>query len=190
MAIPVDQICSGEQVQGMYSKPRELRKELDEVVIFRHVKYMILEVFESLGLTGYELNVNWLDVRADKPWASTGPAVQCSAVVLIMLTGNSMFEHFTEDIADSVGRMLETAYEVAKNHIRNDHDALAKFLDVLLATETLNGDCYFHVPKGSLHFKQWDIGGCSLAHWKDQPDLNATWEDATVIVEVLSKFNL
>ncbi|KAL3006565.1 hypothetical protein AAZX31_08G285500 [Glycine max] len=45
----------------------KLRKESDEVVIFRDGKYMTLkEVFESLDLTGYDLNVDLLDVHADK----------------------------------------------------------------------------------------------------------------------------
>ncbi|KAF7809189.1 putative AMP deaminase [Senna tora] len=45
----------------------KLRKEPDEVVIFRDGKYMTLkEVFESLDLTGYDLNVDLLDVHADK----------------------------------------------------------------------------------------------------------------------------
>eukprot|EP00249_Psilotum_nudum_P014552 c24883_g1_i1 orf=498-3221(+) len=45
----------------------KLRKEPDEVVIFRDGKYLMLrEVFESLDLTGYDLNVDLLDVHADK----------------------------------------------------------------------------------------------------------------------------
>ncbi|CAM8912762.1 unnamed protein product [Rhodiola kirilowii] len=45
----------------------KLRKEPDEVVIFRDGKYLTLkEVFESLELTGYDLNVDLLDVHADK----------------------------------------------------------------------------------------------------------------------------
>ncbi|XP_031247408.1 AMP deaminase-like, partial [Pistacia vera] len=45
----------------------KLRKEPDEVVIFRDGKYMTLkEVFESLDLSGYDLNVDLLDVHADK----------------------------------------------------------------------------------------------------------------------------
>ncbi|XP_049408192.1 AMP deaminase [Solanum stenotomum] len=45
----------------------KLRKEPDEVVIFRDGTYMTLkEVFESLDLTGYDLNVDLLDVHADK----------------------------------------------------------------------------------------------------------------------------
>ncbi|KAK9824634.1 hypothetical protein WJX72_011865 [[Myrmecia] bisecta] len=45
----------------------KLRKEPDEVVIFRDGKYLTLkEVFESLRLTGYDLNVDTLDMHADK----------------------------------------------------------------------------------------------------------------------------
>ncbi|MED6174375.1 hypothetical protein PIB30_068458 [Stylosanthes scabra] len=45
----------------------KLREEPDEVVIFRDGKYLTLkEVFESLDLTGHDLNVDLLDVHADK----------------------------------------------------------------------------------------------------------------------------
>ncbi|KAL6146225.1 hypothetical protein ACLB2K_056908 [Fragaria x ananassa] len=45
----------------------KLRKEPDEVVIFRDGTYLTLrEVFESLDLNGYDLNVDLLDVHADK----------------------------------------------------------------------------------------------------------------------------
>uniref|UniRef100_A0A7N2LB25 AMP deaminase n=1 Tax=Quercus lobata TaxID=97700 RepID=A0A7N2LB25_QUELO len=45
----------------------KLGKEPDEVVIFRDGKYMTLkEVFESLDLSGHDLNVDLLDVHADK----------------------------------------------------------------------------------------------------------------------------
>ncbi|XP_059648905.1 probable AMP deaminase [Cornus florida] len=45
----------------------KLRKEPDEVVIFRDGIYFTLkEVFESLDLTGHDLNVDLLDVHADK----------------------------------------------------------------------------------------------------------------------------
>lgn len=45
----------------------KLRKEPDEVVIFRDGKWMTLkEVFESLHMTGYDLNVDTLDMHADK----------------------------------------------------------------------------------------------------------------------------
>ncbi|VFQ61235.1 unnamed protein product [Cuscuta campestris] len=45
----------------------KLEKEPDEVVIFRDGRYLTLkEVFESLDLTGHDLNVDLLDVHADK----------------------------------------------------------------------------------------------------------------------------
>ncbi|KAL5149862.1 AMP deaminase [Glycine soja] len=45
----------------------KLRKEPDEVVIFRDWTYLTLEeVFKSLDLSGYDLNVDLLDVHADK----------------------------------------------------------------------------------------------------------------------------
>ncbi|XAR65142.1 AMP deaminase [Bertholletia excelsa] len=45
----------------------KLRQEPDEVVIFRDgIYYTLKEVFESLQLTGYDLNVDLLDVHADK----------------------------------------------------------------------------------------------------------------------------
>lgn len=45
----------------------KLKKEPDEVVIFRDGKYLTLkEVFASLNLTGYDLNVDTLDMHADK----------------------------------------------------------------------------------------------------------------------------
>ncbi|KAF6147006.1 hypothetical protein GIB67_036725 [Kingdonia uniflora] len=45
----------------------KLRKEPGEVVIFRDGTYLTLkEVFESLDLTGYDLNIDLLDVHADK----------------------------------------------------------------------------------------------------------------------------
>jgi len=45
----------------------KLRKEPDEVVIFRDGKYLTLsEVFHSLKLTGHDLNVDTLDMHADK----------------------------------------------------------------------------------------------------------------------------
>jgi AMP deaminase len=45
----------------------KLRTEPDEVVIFRDGQYLTLkEVFESLDLNGHDLNVDLLDVHADK----------------------------------------------------------------------------------------------------------------------------
>ena len=45
----------------------KLKKEPDELVIFRDGKFLTLkEVFESLNLTPYDLSVDTLDVHADK----------------------------------------------------------------------------------------------------------------------------
>lgn len=45
----------------------KLKKEPDEVVIYRDGKYLtLMEVFQSLDLTGHDLNVDLLDVHADK----------------------------------------------------------------------------------------------------------------------------
>ncbi|BAT83364.1 ATP-dependent zinc metalloprotease FTSH 6 [Vigna angularis] len=74
------------------------------------------------------------------PWALIDPAVQSSDVVLRMLARNSLSEKLAEDIDNSVREIIETAYEIAKNHIRNNRDAIDKLVDVLLEKETLNGD--------------------------------------------------
>lgn len=74
------------------------------------------------------------------PWALTDPAVQSSDVVLRMLARNSMSEKLAEDIDSSVRDIIESAYEIAKNHIRNNREAIDKLVDVLLEKETLTGD--------------------------------------------------
>lgn len=74
------------------------------------------------------------------PWALTDPAVQSGDVVLRMLARNSMSEKLAEDIDSSVRNVIENAYEVAKDHIRNNRDAIDKLVDVLLEKETLTGD--------------------------------------------------
>ncbi|KAL1104293.1 hypothetical protein V6Z11_D04G056900 [Gossypium hirsutum] len=74
------------------------------------------------------------------PWALTDPAVQSSDVVLRMLARNSMSEKLAEDIDSSVKKITETAYEIAKNHIRNNREAIDKLVEVLLEKETLTGD--------------------------------------------------
>ncbi|KAK2351922.1 FtsH extracellular protease family [Trifolium repens] len=74
------------------------------------------------------------------PWTLTDPTTQSSDVVLRMLARNSMSEKLAEDIDNSVRHIIETAYEVAKNHIRNNRDAIDKLVDVLLEKETLSGD--------------------------------------------------
>lgn len=74
------------------------------------------------------------------PWALTDPAVQSSDVVLRMLARNTMSEKLAEDIDTAVRRIVENAYEIAKNHIRNNREAIDKLVEVLLEKETLTGD--------------------------------------------------
>lgn len=74
------------------------------------------------------------------PWTLTDPSVQSSDVVLRMLARNSMSEKLAEDIDNSVTHIIDKAYEIAKNHIRNNRDAIDKLVDVLLEKETLSGD--------------------------------------------------
>ncbi|KAK8485022.1 hypothetical protein V6N13_094042 [Hibiscus sabdariffa] len=74
------------------------------------------------------------------PWMLIDPSVQSSDVVLRMLARNSMSEKLAEDIDSSVKKITETAYEIAKNHIRNNREAIDKLVEVLLEKETLTGD--------------------------------------------------
>ncbi|KAG2714285.1 hypothetical protein I3760_03G019400 [Carya illinoinensis] len=74
------------------------------------------------------------------PWALIDPAVQSSDVVLRMLARNAMSEKLAEDIDSSIRNIIESAYEIAKNHIRNNREAIDKLVDVLLEKETLTGD--------------------------------------------------
>ncbi|KAF7820529.1 ATP-dependent zinc metalloprotease FTSH 6, chloroplastic [Senna tora] len=74
------------------------------------------------------------------PWALTDPAVQSGDVVLRMMARNSMSEKLAEDIDDSVNQIIGRAYEIAKNHIRSNREAIDKLVDVLLEKETLTGD--------------------------------------------------
>ncbi|PRQ53604.1 putative CARD domain, ATPase, AAA-type, core, peptidase, FtsH [Rosa chinensis] len=74
------------------------------------------------------------------PWALTDPAAQSSDVVLRMLARNTMSEKLAEDIDLSVRHIVESAYEVAKKHIRNNREAIDNLVDVLLEKEILTGD--------------------------------------------------
>lgn len=74
------------------------------------------------------------------PWALTDPTVQSSDVVLRMLARNSMSEKLAEDIDTSVRHIVDSAYEIAKNHIRSNREAIHKLVEVLLEKETLTGD--------------------------------------------------
>ncbi|KAJ6992247.1 ATP-dependent zinc metalloprotease FTSH 6 [Populus alba x Populus x berolinensis] len=74
------------------------------------------------------------------PWALTDPAAQSSDVVLRMLARNSMSEKLAEDIDSSVRDIIERAYEIVKEQIRNNREAVDKMVEVLLEKETLSGD--------------------------------------------------
>ncbi|KAH7848477.1 hypothetical protein Vadar_003189 [Vaccinium darrowii] len=74
------------------------------------------------------------------PWALTDPAVQASDVVLRMLARNAMSEKLAEDIDRSVQKIIDSAYEVAKTHIRNNREAMDKLAELLVEKETLTGD--------------------------------------------------
>lgn len=74
------------------------------------------------------------------PWTLTDPATQNSDVVLRMLARNSMSEKLAEDIDRSVKKIIDKAYEIAKNHIRNNRDAIDQLVEILLEKETLSGD--------------------------------------------------
>lgn len=74
------------------------------------------------------------------PWALTDPAAQSSDVVLRMLVRNSMSEKLAEDIDTTVRRIVESAYEIAKKHVKENREAIDKLVDVLLEKETLTGD--------------------------------------------------
>lgn len=74
------------------------------------------------------------------PWALTDPAAQSNDLVLRMLARNTMSEKLAEDIDLSVRGIIESAYEVAKNHIRNNRAAMDQLVDVLLEKEILTGD--------------------------------------------------
>ncbi|CAL5365951.1 unnamed protein product [Camellia sinensis] len=54
------------------------------------------------------------------PWALTDPAVQSSDLVLRMLARNSMSKKLAEDIDTSVRNIIDSAYEIAKTHVRNN----------------------------------------------------------------------
>ncbi|KAH7843495.1 hypothetical protein Vadar_017269 [Vaccinium darrowii] len=74
------------------------------------------------------------------PWALTDPAVQASDVVLRMLARNSMSEKIAEDIDQSVQKIIDSAYEVAKAHTRNNREAMDKLAELLVEKETPTRD--------------------------------------------------
>lgn len=74
------------------------------------------------------------------PWALIEPASQSSDIVLRMLARNSMSEKLAEDIDTTVRHIVDTAYEIARKHVRENREAIDKLVDVLLDKETLTGD--------------------------------------------------
>lgn len=74
------------------------------------------------------------------PWTLVEPGVQSSDVVLRMLTRNRMSERLAEDIDSSVRQIIGSAYEIAKNHIRNNREAIDKLVEVVMERETLSGE--------------------------------------------------
>lgn len=74
------------------------------------------------------------------PWSLIDPAVQNSDVVMRMLARNNMSEKLAEDIDASVRQIIDKAYEIAKNHVRNNREAMDKIVEVLLEKETVSGD--------------------------------------------------
>ncbi|KAK6127499.1 hypothetical protein DH2020_038743 [Rehmannia glutinosa] len=74
------------------------------------------------------------------PWALVDQAVQSSDVVMRMLARNQMSEKLAEDIDNSVRQIIDSAYEIAKNHIRNNRECIDKLVEVLMEKETLTGD--------------------------------------------------
>ncbi|PSS00362.1 ATP-dependent zinc metalloprotease FTSH 6 like [Actinidia chinensis var. chinensis] len=63
--------------------------------------------------------------------ALTDPAVQSSDMVPRELARNSMFEKLAEDIDKSVRTIIDSTYEIAKTHKRNNREAMDKLVDVL-----------------------------------------------------------
>lgn len=72
------------------------------------------------------------------PWALTEE--QSSDVVLRMLSRNSMSEKLAKDIDSTVRSIVDSAYQIARNHIRGNREAIDKLVEVLLDKETLTGD--------------------------------------------------
>lgn len=73
------------------------------------------------------------------PWALVDEGVQSRDVVFRMLARNQMSEKLAEDIDSSVRRIVKSAYEVAKKHVRNNREAIDKLVEVVMERETLTG---------------------------------------------------
>ncbi|KAI3473136.1 hypothetical protein Pfo_029936 [Paulownia fortunei] len=105
----------------------KLRKEPDEVVIFRDGTYLTLkEVFESLDLTGYDLNVDLLDVHADKSTfhrfdkfnLKYNPCGQSRLREIFLKQDNLIQGRFLAELTKQVFSDLETSkYQMAEYRI-------------------------------------------------------------------------
>ncbi|KAL7095300.1 hypothetical protein ACP275_10G015100 [Erythranthe tilingii] len=105
----------------------KLRKEPDEVVIFRDGTYLTLkEVFESLDLTGYDLNVDLLDVHADKSTfhrfdkfnLKYNPCGQSRLREIFLKQDNLIQGRFLAEVTKQVFSDLETSkYQMAEYRI-------------------------------------------------------------------------
>ncbi|GMH07839.1 hypothetical protein Nepgr_009679 [Nepenthes gracilis] len=66
------------------------------------------------------------------PWALIDPAVQQGDFVMRLLARNNMSEKLAEDIDQSVRNIIDRAYAIAKQHVRNNREAIDELVDVLL----------------------------------------------------------
>ncbi|KAG5604208.1 hypothetical protein H5410_025700 [Solanum commersonii] len=121
----------------------KLRKEPDEVVIFRDGQYLTLkEVFESLDLTGYDMNVDLLDVHADKSTfhrfdkfnLKYNPCGQSRLREIFLKQDNLIQGRFLAEVTKEVLQDLEASkYQLAEYRIsiygrkQSEWDALASW---------------------------------------------------------------
>lgn len=68
-----------------------------------------------------------------------------------------MFEKLAEDIDSSVCRIIDSAHEIAKNHLRNNKEGIEKLVQVLLEKLVLHRN-YKHIliNKSPLDFKDFN----------------------------------
>ncbi|XP_074332077.1 AMP deaminase-like isoform X2 [Apium graveolens] len=122
----------------------KLKKEPDEVVIFRDGTYLTLkEVFESLDLTGYDLNVDLLDVHADKSTfhrfdkfnLKYNPCGQSRLREIFLKQDNLIQGRFLAEVTQQVFSDLDTSkYQMAEYRIsiygrkQSEWDQLASWI--------------------------------------------------------------
>ncbi|GMP26821.1 hypothetical protein CsSME_00003102 [Camellia sinensis var. sinensis] len=106
-----------------------------EVVVFGESEITTVAAGDLQQIT--QIMVTMFGMSEIGPWVYTDPAVQSSDLVLRMLARNSMSKKLAEDIDTSVRNIIDSAYEIAKTHVRNNREAMDKLVDVLLEKETL-----------------------------------------------------